>query len=58
MYIRVAKKQLSPWPSAKESLSDVGFEKILFFFNLFTPDPEIEKKPLRGFSEILLHNIS
>ena len=46
-----------PWPGAKESLSDVGFENIFVFLILFIPRASNCKKPFRGFSEILLHNI-
>ena len=47
-----------PWPGANESLSDVGFENIFdFFLILFIPRASNKKKPFRGFSEILLHNI-
>ena len=45
-----------PWQRAKESLSDVEFEKI--FWICSSPDTAIVKKPFHGFSKILLYKIS
>ena len=55
MYIRVSQNAQE---NAKENLSDVGFENIFVVLILFIHRASNCKKPFRGFSEILSHNIS